>query len=74
MQSVIAENIVFRPASPGDKGENVRLIQEKLITLGYLQSGASGNYLDQTKKAILNFQKDNGLELTGIAEIGRAHV
>ena len=47
MQSVIAENIVFRPASPGDKGENVRLIQEKLITLGYLQSGASGNYLDQ---------------------------
>ena len=68
MQSVIAENIVFRPASPGDKGENVRLIQEKLITLGYLQSGASGNYLDQTKKAILNFQKDNGLELTGIAD------
>ena len=68
MQSVIADNIVFRPASPGDKGENVRLIQEKLITLGYLQSGASGNYLDQTKKAILIFQKDCGLEPTGVAD------
>lgn len=68
MQSVIADNIVFKPASPGDKGENVRLIQEKLITLGYLQSGASGNYLDQTKKAILDFQKDNSLEQSGIAD------
>ena len=68
MQSVIAENIVFRPASLGDKGENVRLIQERLITLGYLQSGASGNYLEQTKKAIVNFQKESGLEPTGVAD------
>lgn len=55
----------------GDRGEKVRLLQEDLIKLGYAQImkpyGADSNYGAATRKAVLQFQKDNNLQIDGIA-------
>ena len=50
----------------GDKGDAVRSVQKRLITLGYLASGsADGSFGNQTKNAVMAFQKNNGLSQTG---------
>ena len=50
----------------GDKGDAVRSVQKRLITLGYLSSGsADGSFGNQTKNAVMAFQKNNGLSQTG---------
>jgi uncharacterized protein YraI len=50
----------------GDKGDSVRNVQKRLISLGYLASGsADGSYGNQTKNAVMEFQKNNGLSQTG---------
>ena len=52
--------------APGDKGDAVKKVQKRLIALGYLSSGsADGDYGNQTKKAVIAFQKKNGLSQTG---------
>ena len=51
----------------GDKGEQVRSLQESLIKLNYLSGSADGKYGNQTKKAVIKFQKKNGLHADGIA-------
>ena len=52
--------------SYGDKGSNVKNIQKRLITLGYLASGsADGDYGNKTRTAVQNFQQRNGLSVTG---------
>ena len=45
----------------GAKGEEVKKIQQKLIDLGFLKiSVPTGNYQEQTKKAVEAFQKSKG--------------
>jgi hypothetical protein len=45
----------------GAKGEEVKKIQQKLIDLGFLKiSSPTGNYQEQTKQAVINFQKSKG--------------
>lgn len=52
----------------GDRGAQVRALQERLISLGYLYSGsADGDYGNTTRKAVLMFQQQNGLDADGIA-------
>lgn len=51
--------------APGDKGDAVRKVQKRLIALGYLSGGADGDYGNATKKAVIAFQKNNGLSQTG---------
>ncbi|MBR4576128.1 MAG: peptidoglycan-binding protein [Clostridia bacterium] len=51
--------------APGDKGDAVRKVQKRLIALGYLSGGADGDYGNATKKAVMAFQKNNGLSQTG---------
>ena len=52
--------------APGDKGDAVRKVQNRLITLGYLPSGsADGDYGNKTKSAVKDFQSRNGLNVTG---------
>ena len=53
----------------GDSGERVRSLQESLIQLNYLSGPADGKYGKQTKKAVIKFQKNNGLHPDGIAGI-----
>ena len=52
----------------GDRGADVRRLQEKLIELGYLPEGAAdGAYGGQTRTAVRRFQYYNGLTQDGVA-------
>lgn len=54
----------------GCSGEKVRQLQEKLIFLGYLpEDGADGAYGGVTQRAIEAFQRAQGLNENGIANI-----
>ena len=64
----ITPNKKYKQLERGDKGANVKAMQERLIELGYLPEGAAdGNFGNQTYKAVRNFQKNNGLTVDGIA-------
>lgn len=49
----------------GAKGEQVKLVQQRLTTLGYFTGPISGNYMNQTVEAIKQFQTNNGLKADG---------
>ena len=52
----------------GDENANVKLLQEALVTMGYLASDkATGYFGDVTENAVKKFQKDNGISQTGTA-------
>lgn len=55
--------------SRGSKGEDVRKMQQTLIDKGYSvgSAGADGSYGPDTEKAVLRYQKNNGLKTDGIA-------
>jgi len=57
----------------GDKGEEVRVLQNKLLALGYSlpKYGADGSYGAETTTAVIAFQTDKGLLVDGIC--GRSH-
>ena len=50
---------------PGDKGDAVRSVQRRLKTLGYYTGSIDGDYGNGTKKAVIAFQKKNGLSADG---------
>lgn len=51
----------------GREGEDVKVLQEYLIQLGYDvgKYGANGDYDDSTELAVMNFQRKYGLEVDG---------
>ena len=51
----------------GDKGDEVKKLQRRLITLNYLEGKADGDFGGKTETAVRLFQKENKLEQTGIA-------
>lgn len=50
----------------GSTGPNVKLIQSLLIKLGYSPGQIDGVYGPQTQRAVINFQRNNGLITDGI--------
>mgnify|MGYP000980874097 FL=1 len=52
----------FSDIIPGDRGADVLAIQYRLRQLGYYTGELDGIYEDEMKKAVHNFQRDNGLE------------
>ncbi len=62
---------VFHPAyaavtlEVGSRGDNVVKVQKRLIQYGYLDGTADGRYGEATKKAVILFQKRNGLTADG---------
>lgn len=63
-----AEGSVTKPLRQGDKGVNVRRMQEKLIIDGWLSDGDDdGVFGPRTYRAVRNFQKRYGLKVDGIA-------
>ncbi len=50
----------------GSQGDEVTQIQTKLSEMGYLQGEIDGIFGEQTKSAVIAFQKDNGLTADGI--------
>jgi len=51
----------YQPLFEGDKGEDVRRMQRKLIDLGYLNDTADGSYGPRTAAAVREFCETNGL-------------
>lgn len=52
---------------PGDTGEHVRKLQQKLSDLGYWLGEAEGTYGQTTQQAVMAFQKAEGLSRDGVA-------
>ena len=51
----------------GDTGSSVKLLQNILIALDYLESDSpTTNFQDQTDEAVRNFQEENDLKVDGI--------
>ena len=50
----------------GARGNITKLVQEKLVSLGYNTNGIDGIFGAGTEKAIISFQKNNGLVADGI--------
>ena len=55
-------------AASGDAGLNVYVLQRRLAEMGYFEGDCTGSFSDMTQKAVTQFQADNGLESTGIAD------
>ncbi len=69
--TITANTKAYHNLAQGDKGADVRKLQEKLIELGYLPEGAAdGAYGGQTRNAVRRFQYYNSLTVDGVA--GRA--
>ena len=51
----------------GAKGNLTRILQGRLICLGYSTGGFDGIFGDATYKAVCSFQKKNGLSVDGVA-------
>ena len=59
------ENTIWRK---GDSGEKVTWIQKRLIELGYMEGEASGTFDDATEAALMWFQREHSLLVTGMAD------
>lgn len=78
-QFVTSDDIAVRPAvwikieqypllQKGSKGEDVVLLQQKLIECGFLAGSADGAYGNMTVNAVIEMQKQFSMEPTGIAD------
>ena len=63
--AALADDGILRP---GDRGDEVKALQEKLIELEYLEGEATGIYDEATETAVLRFQEDHYLLRTGLAD------
>ena len=66
--SILKENEWVADISQGAKGNEVKEVQSMLIALGFLSSTADGSYGPITKQAVEDFQKEVGLDVTGIVD------
>lgn len=59
----------YRPLTANARGEEVKLLQEKLKELGYYSGNITGNYQEGTLAAVKDFQRACSLEATGVADV-----
>lgn len=52
---------------PGDQGDHVRSLQQRLADLGYRPGAIDGNYGAETASAVLAFQKHEGMPRDSVA-------
>lgn len=52
----------------GSKGDEVKVLQQRLVDLYWLDGSVDGDYGNKTKDAIERFQEATGLSVTGIAD------
>ena len=55
------------PLSSGSRGEKVEDLQKRLQALGYYDGEIDGQFGPGTKAAVVDFQKNNGLDTDGLA-------
>lgn len=69
--SMASGSLAMETMKRGTRGDDVREMQEMLISLGYLEEGgADGIFGAKTEKAVLAFQQDQALDATGMAGEG----
>ncbi len=61
-----AQSVQTATYKQGSRGDMVKKIQRKLKNWGYYSGGVDGIFGAQTKKAVIYFQKKNGLTADGI--------
>lgn len=67
-QPTITPNTGYRNVKQGQRGDDVKKLQLRLIELGYLEEGsADGAFGNQTRRAVIAFQEANGLGADGVA-------
>jgi peptidoglycan hydrolase-like protein with peptidoglycan-binding domain len=54
--------------SVGDRGENVRTLQERLGQLGYFIAYPDGYFSEYTRSSVIAFQQNNRLNPTGVVD------
>ena len=59
----------YTELAKGSKGEDVKQLQQRLKDLGYLSGSVDGSYGGGTASAVSNFQNQNGLPVTGTADV-----
>lgn len=59
--------IEYQQLEPGDSGEDVSRMQNRLKSLGYFTGNVTGKYYKETTTAVQRFQQAAGLSQTGIA-------
>jgi len=59
----------LKPLSAGSRGDRVRALQEDLNTVGYNTNGVDGIFGQGTRRAVVAFQHENALPVTGIADM-----
>jgi len=62
-----APSVTTTTLRKGSSGVAVRELQQRLISLGYLSGKADGQFGVQTYRALVSFQRSNGLDADGIA-------
>ncbi|MGI6485376.1 MAG: peptidoglycan-binding protein [Thermoanaerobacterales bacterium] len=50
----------------GMRGEDVRLLQSKLESLGYMVGPVDGIFGPKTERAVRQFQRDNNIKIDGV--------
>ena len=55
------------PLSSGSRGEKVEELQKRLQALGYYDGEIDGQFGSGTKAAVVDFQKNNGLDTDALA-------
>ena len=63
----ITPNTGYKNLQMNSRGDQVKLLQQRLIELGYLTGEADGAFGRQTYNAVIAFQKANGLTADGVA-------
>lgn len=65
----LTSSSVYAISKYGSSGDEVIEIQQKLSELGYYYGNIDGKFGSNTKKAVIQFQKDNNLSADGIVGI-----
>lgn len=64
-EMLYSEDAVANVFSSGDKSDEIKKFQKRLIKLGYLSGTPDGNFGSKTKAAVKSFQETNGLIADG---------
>ena len=65
---ILAASTQYRGLRYGSSGDDVKELQTRLTALGYYTGKISGNFLEGSQNGIKQFQKNNDLEVTGVAD------
>ena len=65
---ILIASAKYRGLRYGSEGDDVKELQTRLTALGYYTGKISGKFLEGSENGIKQFQKNNGLEVTGVAD------